>query len=66
MPTNLILVLAGTTCLALCALLVYKTLPRAGRPESSWTRTETRATAIAMSVLVLFFLGLTMFVKGIL
>lgn len=66
MPTNVILVLAGSTCLALCVLLAYKTLPRAGRPESSWTRTEARATATAMSVLILFFLGVTMFIKGIL
>lgn len=64
--TNSLFVILGFLCLLACAGLLYKTLPRAGRPDSAWIRTEARAVGMAMAVLALFFLGITMFLKGLL
>lgn len=57
---------SGFVCLLLCGTLFYKTVPRAGRPDSEWTRTEGRATTTAMVVLFLLFAGLTMLLTGLL
>jgi hypothetical protein len=62
----MILAMSGGVCLVLCGFLLYTTLPREGKPDSSWTRTETRAVSVAMLVLVLLFAGATMLAKGIL
>ena len=61
----MILAMSGAVCLLLCGFLLYTALPREGKPASAWTRTETRAVSVAMLVLMLFFVGATMLVKGI-
>jgi hypothetical protein len=64
LSTNATLAISGGICMFLCGWLLYATLPRAGRPESAWTRTENRAVGVAMLVLILAFAGITMFAKG--
>lgn len=65
MPTGTILVLSGLGCLLLCGLTAYATFPREGKPESFWTRTESRAVAVVMFMLLLLFAGLIMLAKAI-
>ena len=65
MAPGTILTLCGTLSLLLSAITLYKTVPRAGRPETSWTATEMRAVSTAMLVLFLFLGGLTMLLTGI-
>jgi hypothetical protein len=61
----MILILSGLGCLLLCGFTAYKTLPREGRPESFWTRTESRAVSVVMFILLLAFGGIVMVLKGI-
>lgn len=63
--TSAILILSGIGCLSLSALMMYKLVPRQGRPPSPWTSTEFRAMSIAMCVLVLLLGGLALLLKGI-
>ena len=65
MPVGTILTLSGALCLLLSGFTLYKTLPRTGRRETSWTATEIRAVGTAMLVLFLFLGGLTMLLTGI-
>jgi hypothetical protein len=65
MTSSLILVLCGALCLGLCSLLFYKARPTAGRPAPALVASEGRAMSVAMLVLLLFFSGLTMLVKGL-
>jgi hypothetical protein len=63
---NLVLVFAGILCVLLGSGLFYKTVPREGKPESAWTKTEGRVITTVMSVLILVLGGIVMFLKGIL
>jgi len=60
------LVFAGIVCLFLCGLTLYMSLPRESKPESAWTRTETRATGTALLLLIMLMSGATLVVKGLL
>jgi hypothetical protein len=62
---NVVLMLSGLLCLALGGGLLYKTMPREGRPDSVWTRTEGRVMTVVMSVLMLLFGGVAMLLKGV-
>jgi hypothetical protein len=65
MSTSVILIIGGLACLSLCGLMFYKLMPQEGKPESAWTGSDTRGTAVAMLLLVLLLAGLGMLVKGI-
>jgi hypothetical protein len=65
MSTSAMLILGGVVCLALGGFTIYKTMPREGKPPTAWTSTETRATGMAMLVLVFLLAGVTMLLKGI-
>lgn len=62
---NLVLVLSGALCLLLGGGLLFKTVPREGRPDSVWTRTEGRVITVVMSVLMLLFAGIALLLKGV-
>ena len=66
MASNLILVFFGTACLGLCGTLLYTAMPRNGRPESALVATEQRASGLVLLLLVLFFAGITLVLKGLL
>lgn len=63
---NLVLISSGILCLLLGSGLLYMTLPREGRPESAWTKTEWRVISTVMSVLILVLGGIVTLLKGIL
>lgn len=63
-PTNLMLIVVGVVCVFFSGFAVRQLRPREGRPDSVWTRTETRATLIALSLLTLFVFGAGMILKG--
>lgn len=59
------LVIAGVACLALAVLALRGLLPRPGRPASTWTDTEVKASAVALSLLVLLLAGAGLIVQGV-
>jgi hypothetical protein len=65
MIANAMLVISGAACLILSGFILYLALPRHGRPDSAWTRTEARAMGMAMLMMLLLFAGISMVVKGI-
>ncbi|HEX6298492.1 MAG TPA: hypothetical protein VFZ74_18135 [Burkholderiales bacterium] len=46
--------------------MMYKLVPREGQPPSAWTKTDFRATTLAMSQFVLLVAGIALVAKGIL
>jgi len=66
MASNLILVFCGAACLGLCWTLLYSAMPRNGRPESTLVATEGRASGLVLLLIVLFFTGITLVLKGLL
>ena len=64
MSASAMIGISGAACLFLAFFLFYTTVPREGKPPSAWTRTDTRATATAMLVLLLFFTGATLLAKS--
>ena len=63
---NAILGISGAVCLSVSLFLYYANVQRDNRPPTLWTRTETRAMATAMLVLILFFAGATLLGKSLL
>lgn len=66
MGLNAILVISGALCMFLSGFTFYKTVPREGKPDSTWTNTELRATSVAMLILILLFTGASLVLKGVL
>lgn len=66
MTASVILVLFGALCLYLSGWAMVKLTPREGRPPSPWTGTDTRATTVAMAVLLLLVTGVVLVLKGVL
>jgi hypothetical protein len=65
-PASMILVASGIACLALSGLAMFKAMPREGKPAPSWVSTESRATLVALTVMILGLAGAVLLVKGIL
>lgn len=65
MATHVTLVLAGIACLSLSAFMVVTLRPRQGRPPSAWISTDTRATCVALSVLILALSGVSLIAKAL-
>jgi hypothetical protein len=63
--TSVVLVVSGIACLILCGFVMYKLVPREGQPPSAWTKTDFRATTLAMSQFVLLVAGIALVAKGI-
>ena len=59
------LVMGGVACLVLAVLALRGLLPRPDRPASTWTDTEVKASAVALSLLVLMLAGAGLIVRGI-
>ena len=66
MGTNGVLVVAGIVCLALVGIALHKLPPRPGKLASVWTDTEMKASATALSLLVLTVAGVGLIVQGML
>lgn len=63
-PASTTLIVAGGACLAASALLMYRLTPRNGRPGSLWTRTEARATAVALALVMMVTASVGLLVRG--
>jgi hypothetical protein len=65
LATAVFLVL-GAVCLLVSGFLMYKMIPRRGRPPFAPMRTESGETAVALSQFILMIAGLAFFAKAIL
>ena len=65
-PTNAIFILSGLGCVFLSGFTLYAIVPREGKPSSAWTRTDSRATGMALVLVALFVLGGGLLMKGLL
>jgi hypothetical protein len=61
-----VLVVLGAACLVVSGALMYKMIPREGKPPFVWMRTEAGETAMALSQFILMIAGLAFFAKAIL
>lgn len=64
MATHAILILVGSGCLVIAFTALRALMPREGRPMSAWIGTETRATLVSISLLVLMVFGVMLVLKG--
>ncbi|MCL4799291.1 MAG: hypothetical protein KJ025_06865 [Burkholderiales bacterium] len=64
-PTSALLIVSGIALLGSSCLIVHALRQREGKPDSFWTRTETRATASALGLLVLFVAGVGLLARGV-
>lgn len=64
-PASTTLIVAGGACLAASALVMHWLTPRNGRPASLWTRTEARATAVALAVVIMVTASVGLLVRGL-
>jgi hypothetical protein len=62
---NMSLVGAGIACLSFSGFVLYGVLPRQGKPESAWTKTELRSTFFALTLVTTIVFGLALVVRGI-
>jgi hypothetical protein len=65
-PASTLLIVSGVVCLGLSGLAMLKSVPREGKPAPSWVSTESRATFVALSVMILGLAGIVLLAKGIL
>lgn len=61
-----VFIVSGILCLFLSGFVMYKLMPREGRPASSWTKTEFGETGVALGQFILLVAGLALVAKGIL
>jgi hypothetical protein len=60
------LVIIGIACLALAGLALRGLQRQPGKPEPVWTDTEWKASAVALSLILLLLGGVSFIVKGLL
>ena len=63
---NATLIGSGLACLSLAGFVMYSVLPREGRPESVWTKTEMRSTILALGLVATVIFGIALVVRGFL
>lgn len=59
------LVIIGIACLALAVLALRGLQQRPGKPEPVWTDTTAKASAVAMSLMVMMVVGVGFIIKGL-
>jgi hypothetical protein len=64
--TSASLILSGVVCLVLFGFLVRSAIPRQGRPDSVWTKSENRSTLLALGLVTLLVMGSGLLLKGVL
>jgi hypothetical protein len=63
---TVVFLVLGAVCLLASGVLMYKMIPRRGRPPFVLMRTESGETAVALSQFILMIAGLAFFAKAIL
>ncbi len=59
------LVIIGIACLALAVFALRGLRPRPGKPEPVWTDTGVKASAVAISLMLLMLVGVAFIVRGL-
>lgn len=59
------LVIIGIACLALAVLALRGLRQQPGKPESVWTDTAGKASAVALTLILLLLVGASFIVKGV-
>lgn len=60
-----ILVLSGLVCLLLSGFMIYKLIPREGRPAPAWMKSDSGETAMALGQFILMVSGLALLAKAV-
>lgn len=66
LSASAVLIACGIVCLCVSGFMMYKLVPREGRPPSPWLRTEAGETGLALGQFILMIAGLALLAKGIL
>lgn len=61
----IILVLGGIVCLILSGFMMYKLMPRDGRPPPAWMKSENGETAMALGQFILMVAGVALLAKAL-
>lgn len=64
-PVSAVFIVCGLVCLFVSGLIMYKLIPREGRPPSPWMKTESGETAVALGQFILLVAGIALLAKGI-
>jgi hypothetical protein len=64
-PVSAVLIVCGLVCLFVSGLMMYKLIPREGRPPSPWMKTGSGETAVALGQFILLVAGVALLAKGI-
>jgi hypothetical protein len=59
------LVIIGIACLVLAVLALRALQQQPGRPEPVWTDTAGKASAVALSLMLLTLVGASLIVRGL-
>jgi hypothetical protein len=63
---TVVFLVLGAVCLLVSGFLLYKMIPRRGRPPFALMQTESGETAVALGQFILMIAGLAFFAKAIL
>lgn len=64
-PVSAVFIVCGLVCLLVSGFMMYKLVPREGRPTPPWTKTEYGETAMALGQFILLVAGISLLAKGI-
>lgn len=65
LSASVVLIACGVVCLCVSGFMMYKLMPREGRPPSAWLQTEFGETSLALGQFILLIAGLALLAKGI-
>jgi uncharacterized iron-regulated membrane protein len=63
---GVVLFLSGIVCLIVSGFMMYKLIPREGRPPPAWMKSETGETAMALGQFILLVVGVALLAKAVL
>jgi hypothetical protein len=62
---SVILVLSGIACLLASGYMMYRLIPREGQASSSWIKSDSGETTMALGQFILMVAGVALLAKGI-
>jgi len=64
--TSTALIAGGLACIGVSGYTLRASTPQEGKPPGFWTRTETRSTVLALTLVTMFVVGGGLVLKGLL
>jgi uncharacterized iron-regulated membrane protein len=61
----IVLFLSGIVCLILSGFMMYRLMPREGRPAPAWMKSENGETAMALGQFILMVAGVALLAKAL-